>query len=69
MSMIATEILTAFIRTNTDLDDIDRIIAMSAYMAKRLELDMMKPIERLEAEVWPQPEASPEGSEAHDTDI
>lgn len=55
MSLIALEILTAFIKNDPTCDnDIDRTIAMSAYMAKKLEADMMKPIEQLEAEVWPE---------------
>lgn len=52
--LTALEILTTFLRTNPDTDDIDRLVAMSAYMAKRLEADMSKPIEQLEAEVWPE---------------
>ncbi len=52
--MLATDILTAFIRSNPDIDDIDRLIAMSAYMSKRLEADMLKPIQQLEIEVWPE---------------
>lgn len=54
MTMLATDILTAFIRSTPDIDDIDRLVAMSAYMAKRLEADMMKPLQQLEIEVWPE---------------
>lgn len=54
MSIIALEILTAFIKSDPTCDnDVDRTIAMSAYMAKKLEADMLKPIEQLEMEVWP----------------
>lgn len=54
MLSIATQILTAFIKSDPTCDnDIDRTIAMSAYMAKKLEADMLKPIEQLEMEVWP----------------
>lgn len=54
MSIIAIEILTAFIKSDPTCDnDVDRTIAMSAYMAKKLEADMLKPIEQLEMEVWP----------------
>jgi hypothetical protein len=63
--LTALEILTAFIKTSADTDDIDRLVAMSAYMAKKLEQDMLKPIEQLEAEVWP--ELVTTGSEAHDS--
>jgi hypothetical protein len=62
--LTALEILTAFIKQDANTDDIDRMIAMSAYMAKKLEADMLKPIEQLEAEVWP--ELVTTGSEAHD---
>jgi hypothetical protein len=65
--MLATEILTAWIKADPQTTDIDRMVAMSAYMAKKLEQDMLKPIEQLEQEVWPQAEGA--GSEAHDTDI
>lgn len=51
---IALEILTAFINQDSNPDDIDRLVAMSAYMAKRLEADMMKPLQQLEIEVWPE---------------
>lgn len=51
--MTALEILTAWIKADQGTDDIDRLVAMSAYMAKKLEADMLKPIEQLEAEVWP----------------
>jgi hypothetical protein len=54
--MLATEILTAWIKADPQTTDIDRLIGMSAYMAKKLEQDMLKPIEQLEAEVWPQAE-------------
>ncbi len=67
MTMLATDILTAFIRSNPDIDDIDRLIAMSAYMSKKLEADMLKPIEQLEAEVWPQPAADSDEGDSHDT--
>ena len=52
----ATEILTAWINADPQTTDIDRLVGMSAYMAKKLEQDMLKPIEQLEAEVWPQAE-------------
>lgn len=52
--LTALEILTAFIKQDANSDDIDRLVAMSAYMAKKLEADMLKPIEQLEAEVWPE---------------
>lgn len=52
--LTALEILTAFIKNNSGSDDIDRLVAMSAYMAKKLEIDMLKTIDQLEAEVWPE---------------
>jgi hypothetical protein len=60
--MLATEILTAWIKADPHTTDIDRMVAMSAYMAKKLEQDMFKPIEQLEQEVWPelQPDAEQE---------
>ena len=60
--MLATEILTAWIKADPQTTDIDRMVAMSAYMAKKLEQDMFKPIEQLEQEVWPelQPDAEQE---------
>ncbi len=69
MTMLATDILTAFIRSNPDIDDIDRLIAMSAYMSKKLEADMLKPIEHLEQEVWPQSADHTDSDEgdSHDT--
>ena len=57
--LTALEILTSFLKADPNPDDVDRLIGMSAYMAKKLEADMLKPIEQLEAEVWPK-------SEAHD---
>ena len=65
--MLATDILTAWIKAGPNTDDIDRLVAMSAYMAKKLEQDMRKPIEQLEAEVWP--ELVTPGSEAHDSGL
>ena len=68
--LTALEILTTFLRTNPDTDDIDRLVAMSAYMAKRLEADMLKPIEQLEAEVWPEllnKTTEPDEGDSHDT--
>ena len=50
----ALEILTAFIKQDANSDDIDRLVAMSAYMAQKLATDMLKTIEQLEAEVWPE---------------
>jgi hypothetical protein len=52
----ATEILTAWIKADPQTTDIDRLVGMSVYMAKKLEQDMLKRIEQLEAEVWPQAE-------------
>ncbi len=52
--LTALEILTAFLKADPNPDDIDRLVAMSAYMSKRLEADMLKPIQRLEIEVWPE---------------
>jgi hypothetical protein len=52
--LTALEILTAFLKQDANTDDIDRMIAMSAYMSKKLAQDMLKPIEQLEAEVWPE---------------
>lgn len=49
----ALEILTAWIKADPSTDDIDRMIGMSAYMAKKLDIEMSKPLEQLEAEVWP----------------
>jgi hypothetical protein len=60
----ALEILTAFIKQDANTDDIDRVIAMSAYMAKKLEADMLKPIEQLEAEVWPELQPNAEQEQA-----
>lgn len=54
MLTTATSILTAFLKQDTSPDDIDRLVAMSAYMAKRLEADMLKPLQQLEIEVWPE---------------
>lgn len=69
--MLATVILTAWIKADPNTNDIDRLVAMSAYMAKRLEADMLKPIEQLEQEVWPQtePAANTDSDEgdSHDT--
>lgn len=48
----ATVFLTAFIRATPDLDDLDRVIGMAAYMSKRLELDMKKTVGQLELELW-----------------
>lgn len=66
--LTALEILTAWIKATPNTDDIDRMIAMSAYMAKRLEADMLKPLQQLEAEVWPElaSQQSEEG-DSHDT--
>jgi hypothetical protein len=62
--LTALEILTAFIKQDANTDDIDRVIAMSAYMAKKLEADMLKPIEQLEAEVWPELQPAAEQEQA-----
>ena len=63
----ATAILTALIKSGTGMDDLDRTVAMSAYLAKKLEADMLKPLETLEQEVWPVAQATEtlDGSEAH----
>lgn len=68
--LTALEILTTFLRTNPDTDDIDRLVAMSAYMAKKLDLELRKPIEQLEAEVWPElmnKTTDPDEGDSHDT--
>lgn len=68
--LTALEILTTFLRTNPDTDDIDRLVAMSAYMAKKLDLELRKPIEQLEAEVWPElalPTTESDEGDSHDT--
>lgn len=68
--LTALEILTAWIKATPDTDDIDRMIAMSAYMAKRLEADMLKPLQQLEAEVWPEllnKTTDPDEGDSHDT--
>ena len=62
--LAALEILTAWIKADPNTDDIDRVIAMSAYMAKKLEADMLKPIEQLEAEVWPELQPAAEQEQA-----
>lgn len=65
MLTTATAILTAFLAKDPNPDDIDRLVAMSAYMAKRLEADMLKPLQQLEIEVWP--ELTLKTGTSHDT--
>lgn len=68
--LTALEILTTFLKQDSNPDDIDRLVAMSAYMAKRLEADMLKPLQQLEAEVWPElalPTAESDEGDSHDT--
>lgn len=54
--LAALEILTALIKSDQGMDDLDRTVGMAAYLAKKLEADMSKPIEQLEQEVWPRSE-------------
>lgn len=74
-NLIALGILTSFIESGSELSDVDRTVAMSAYMAKKLEADMARTLEDLEAEVWPEATQDTDTdnvtseSSAHDTDI
>lgn len=63
----ATTILIEFLRQDPNPDDIDRLVAMSAYMSKKLLGNLDRPLEQLEAEVWPElasPATDPEGEDS-----
>lgn len=59
----AANILTALIHTTPEMDDVDRIVDMASYMARRLENNLHVPIELLEAIVWPELATTPEQSD------
>lgn len=50
----ASHLLSALIHTTPEMDDIDRLVDMASYMARRLEANTHVPIEVLEATVWPE---------------
>lgn len=55
----ATTILIEFLKQDPSPDDIDRLVDMSAYMAKKLLGDLDTPLEQLEARVWPELSTQP----------
>lgn len=61
----AAQILIALIaKEPADMPDIDRTVAMAAYMSKALDSFMQQPLEQLEVALWPELQAT----EPADTD-